>query len=217
MNNNSIDNSEILNSFSPRDNFWKINGEEFKIPKAFSDIYMLDKGKGKSSSIMWMVALYADYSSKFFRLPHEDKIKLLCIDFMSDPDFYKNNRKLFDDAVYQYEMMQNNPLKKELSDWAKGMEIRNSTIRELEEMIKTGYEVIEDEEEGTIKRRLDPKERLELMEKIDKFRANTPKLYQEYKRINEELVKDGNNVSIKGNRNPSLLEMQEDIDENNNN
>ena len=56
----------ILEAFNTDVNFWKLH-PQLKVPSPFAAIYKEDKSKakGKSSQIMWAIALLVDPDSKF--------------------------------------------------------------------------------------------------------------------------------------------------------
>ncbi len=204
-----IENSRILTAYLPRKNFWEVNSVEFRIPAEFALIHKIDKGDKESSKLMWSIALIADYQSKYFHMSQAARVNMVFKDFMKSPKTYVDKKELIDPAIKFYATMQEDCLERELAEFAYGLEVRKTGINRIERIIETG-EMMEINKEGELVNIiLDPGAVLDLIFKVDKLRANTSKLYDDYKRIKEELSRKSVGGSVRGSRNTSFLESKE--------
>ncbi len=205
-----IENSRVLTIYQPRKNFWEVNSVEFRIPTEFKLIHKLDKGGPESSKIMWSIALIADYQSKYFHMTRLARVELVFKDFAKNPKLYENHTDFIDTAIEFYNDMQRDCIERELAEFAYGLEVRKKGINRIEKIIECG-EMMEINKEGALVTIIvDPGVILDLIFKVDKLRSNTAKLYDDYKRIQEELSRKSVGLMAKGNRNQSFLENRAD-------
>lgn len=108
-------------------NFWRCN-EHFKIPKVFNKLYIEDKSKDKkdSSQIMWALALYIDYGSKFKNLSEDERKKLI------EHDYIKTKFKWSDysEHIKTWEIFKT-PMQKQLDEWSRLMNEKTEYMRSL--------------------------------------------------------------------------------------
>jgi hypothetical protein len=91
--------------FNQDRNFWEMN-PVMKVPKVFKDLYDKDKTKNKeeSSRLMWALAFVYDYDSKFYPMRKEERMQLVCRDFLNNADFRFDKQ-----LVEAYELIQKSP------------------------------------------------------------------------------------------------------------
>lgn len=201
-----IENSRILTTYQPNKNFWEVNSIEFKIPAEFMLIYKIDKGDKVSSKIMWSVALIADYQSKYFNMSQSTRIKLVFKDFAKNPKLYDKYQDLINQGIEFYITMQRDCMERELDEFAYGLEIRKNGINRIEKIIESG-EMSEINKDGVfVNIKINPGDILDWIFKIDKLRSNTAKLYDDYKRIKEDIIKKSVGGIIRGGRTGSYIE-----------
>jgi|TARA_R110002012_G_scaffold100312_1_gene238935 hypothetical protein len=143
----------ILTGFDITANFWKAN-PQLIIPQAFNDLYTTDKskGKGKSSQIMWAIALLVDSDSKFSNISFNNRKDMIAKDYLKDEDF-KWDEVI--EATQYYESMLISPTKRQLSVWKKKMDEKSLYLDMLtyeenadtiEGLLKTNVKLFEDYE-----------------------------------------------------------------------
>jgi hypothetical protein len=157
-------------------NFWNIN-VELIILKEFNEFRNKDKSKDKvdSSKIMWAIYFAYHPESKFFSLPN--KQIAIATDYLKDPKFnWDKHSKLID----TYCSLVLSDAERALVNWNEIMVMRDNSIKELyKKAIANG-----DTDE---------------LVKIDKMLANTPKMFEDYKKIkrdyeDEKTTKKGKNI-----------------------
>ena len=170
----------IVNNFDINSNFWKAN-PQLIIPDAFNKLYESDKGKDKSSKVMWAIALIYDPASKFFNLPLSERKKIILKDIFKDEkaniDEYKNQISL-------YEKLTITPAKRQLIEWNRIMDEKSELLRSLKYTTET-------------------------WEMLEKMLASNTKLYDELNRISESLQKEGQEGVVKGGSVESAAEKGE--------
>jgi hypothetical protein len=157
-------------------NFWVVN-PELSLLKTFDEFRTKDKSKDKSESSKIMWAIYYAYhpESKFFVLPN--KLLTLAQDFLKDPKFnWDKQSKVID----TYCSLVLSDAERALVNWNEIMVMRDTSIKELyKKAIASG-----DTDE---------------LVKIDRMLANTPKMFEDYKKIkrdyeDEKTTKKGKNI-----------------------
>jgi hypothetical protein len=152
-------------------NFWQ-DRANLKLIEPFKSLYEKDKtkSKAKSSKIMHALDLYCNPESEVYNIP--DKAELLANDYIKDKDFkwedYEEHLTLYSQTVLT-------PAEQEFHEWNEMMRERKKMIREMlrEEMAKDAGE-----------------RDLRVIEALDKFMANTAKLFNDYLKIKKEFDED---------------------------
>jgi hypothetical protein len=160
-------------------NYWEVNAE-LLIIKEFDDYYSKDKSKGKedSSKVMW--GLYYCYhpESKFYNLPN--RLEIIENNFIKDPKFKWDSVKSIVDVFKNLVL---SDAERALGNWGEIMSMRDTSIKEL------------------YRKALEDSDTDELV-KIDKMLANTPKMFEDYKKIKKDYQEE--KTLKKGKRNLSL-------------
>jgi hypothetical protein len=171
----------LTNSFDSKINFWKAN-PDLILAGPFKQIYDSDRSKGKddSSKLLHFVALCYDNESKYYKLIPAEKHKYAGKDICGDGDFYTKNKVEADLAISFYiKLNDDTPARRALRAWEKKMEERSEFID------STPYN-------------------LDNADQLDKMMANTKKLFDDFKRIQEDLSKEPTSTASKGDRELSL-------------
>lgn len=165
-------------------NFWDLNSE-LRLLSGFSKLYSEDKSKGKeqSSKLMWAVHFALHPDSKFYNLPN--KFDILAKDFLKDPKF---NWTKIQDILNTFKESVLSDAERALTNWGEIMTMRDVSIKDL------------------YKRAIDTADTDELV-KLDKMLANTPKLFEDYKKIKKDYEEE--KVHKKGTRINSLSDDNE--------
>lgn len=148
---------------------------------------------------MWFVALCYDFDSKFFNLDESDRIAIIGKDFCGSESFYGSNKSIIDPCVEMYVHITDSPAQKALREWnAKMME--RARFMKNTPYTADSYETNDYGKQQLIKGNADL---------LDKMMSNTKKLYDDLKRINEELSKEEMSAIGKGGRVASLSDSGE--------
>lgn len=192
--------SKILDNFDINVNFWEVN-KEFKTIEPFKKLYSNDKTKNKqqSSLTMWFVALCYDFDSKFFNLDESDRIAIVGKDFCGSESFYSSNKSVIDSCIERYVHITDSPAQKALREW-------NDKMMERARFMKNTVYTADSYEMNDYGKQVLIKGNAEL---LDKMMSNTKKLYDDLKRINEELSKEELSAIGKGGRVASLSDSGE--------
>jgi hypothetical protein len=163
---------------SPHDNnFWELNADLIILDE-FNKIYSKDKSKSKqdSSRILWAIFYAFNPESKFFNYPNKQEV--IAQSFLKDPKFKWSDYK---DLVEAYKNLVLSDSERALINWNEIMTMRDQSIKEL------------------YKKAIKENDTDELV-KIDKMLANTPKMFEDYKKIKkdfdeEKVTKKGKSIS----------------------
>ena len=160
----------ILEGFDTDVNFWKLH-PQLKVPLPFASIYKKDKSKskGKSSQIMWAIALLVDPESKFSNISLKNRKKMIGEDFLKEKEFKWEEVQ---SACQYYEEMLVPPTSRQLSVWKKKMDEKSAFLDSLT------YE--------------------EDSELIEKLLATNVKLFTDYDRLLKMVEKEKDEGSTKG-------------------
>lgn len=171
----------LISTFDINANFWKLH-PQFKIVEGFSELYEKDhtKNKGDSSSLMWAIAFFLDQSpyNKYKNLQTKDREFIIAKDILKNPKFKFDSPKV-QPYVELYSKLVLSPAQRALNNWKIKLEERDQFIAD------TPYT-------------------LDTAEQLDKIIANTPKHYDNYYRILDELTKEDSGNKNKGGRVDSL-------------
>ena len=143
--------------------YWLINPEYLILP-SFKKLYDKDKSKGKeeSSKILWAIYYAYHPESKFFHYPN--KQETIEKSFIKDPKF---KWSLYSDVVEDFKNLVLTDAERALLSWNEIMIMRDNSIKDL---YKRALELAEVDE----------------LVKIDKMLANTPKMFEDYKKIKKD-------------------------------
>jgi len=168
----------ILNGFDVNINFWSAN-PQLKVPEHFADIYKKDKSKtkGKSSQIMWAIALLVDPDSKFSNISYANRQKMIAKDFLKNEEFKWDD---YTEAIVFYERSLITPAKRQLMVWNKKMDEKTLYLDVLT------YEDNADTIEGLLKTNV--------------------KLFEDYERLLKLVDKENNEGATKGGAEESASE-----------
>lgn len=158
-------------------NYWDLN-PELLLLEEFAEFRFKDKSKDKqdSSKIMWAIFYAFHPESKFFNYPN--KLEVLQKDFIKDPKFKWDSVKNIIDAFKNLVL---SDVERALINWNEIMIMRDQSIKDL------------------YKKAIEDSDTDELV-KIDKMLANTPKMFEDYKKIKkdyeeEKVTKKGKSIS----------------------
>ena len=163
---------------TPHDNnYWELNPEVL-ILEEFNKFYNKDTSKNKqeSSKILWAIFYAFHPESKFFNYPN--KLEVLAKDFIKDPKFkwekISNLTEAFKNLVLS-------DVERALVNWNEIMTMRDTSLKDL---YRTAIEQGDTDE----------------LVKLDKMLSNTPKMFEDYKKIKrdyeeEKTTKKGKTIS----------------------
>lgn len=165
-------------------NFWELNSDLIILDE-FSKLYYKDKSKNKqdSSKILWAIYYCYNPESKFFNYPNKQEVILQS--FIKDPEFKWDSYK---DIIDAYRNIILTDAERALINWNEIMIIRDQSIKDL------------------YKKAIEDSDTDELV-KIDKMLANTPKMFEDYKKIKKDYEEE--KVTKKGKTIASLSDTGE--------
>lgn len=166
----------FLSAVNISENFWELN-PEIKYMNPFKDFYTENIDKDYSSKIMWAIYLYCDPDSRFARMDDDEKQKEISENYL-EGEFDLVNHKVLIEA-YKDKIL--SKLQKSYNRLLKKLEERDNFIA------ATKYT------ENNAK-------------KLDDMFANSSKIYQQLKAIEDELETEKKSGNIKGGRKESLSE-----------
>jgi hypothetical protein len=144
-------------------NFWDIN-PDLLILEEFNEFYNKDTSKKKenSSKILWAIFYAFNPESKFFNYPA--KLEILAKDFLRDPKFkWDSINKLID----SYKNLVLSDAERALVNWNEIMIMRDNSLKELYKLAISQSDTDE-------------------LVKLDKMLSNTPKMFEDYKKIRKD-------------------------------
>lgn len=158
---------------------------ELKIPSTFNELYTKDKSKdkNKSSRIMWAIHLHSHPESKLYNLP--DKEEVIARDFIKEKNF---KWETYSDHLELYRNVVLTPAERALQNWDEIMSLRDKGVKEFY------IEAIEAKD-------------ADIVLKLDKALAATPKMFDDYKRIKESYEEE--KTRKKGTKIASLSDADE--------
>jgi hypothetical protein len=158
-------------------NYWDLNSEVL-ILEEFNNFYSQDKSKNKqeSSKILWAVHYAFHPESKFFNYPN--KLDVLAKDFIKDPKF---KWQKISNLTESFKNLVLSDVERALVNWNEIMTMRDNSLKEL---YKLAIEQGDTDE----------------LVKLDKMLSNTPKMFEDYKKIKrdyeeEKVTKKGKSIS----------------------
>jgi len=144
-------------------NFWELNSELLLL-KEFDALYSKDKTKGKeqSSKLMWGIYYAYNPESKFFNYPN--KLEVVGKSLLKDDKFKWNE---YTSVIDDYKNLVLTDVERALINWNEIMVLRDKSIKDL---YKSAIEAGDTDE----------------LVKIDKMLANTPKMFEDFKKIKRD-------------------------------
>lgn len=161
-------------NFNTDENFWTLH-PDFKLALSFKSLYKSDKSRNKetSSKLMWYIALAYHITSRYYNLPDEEKSAVIGGDYMDDEQYYDKNKEKLIPLINDFKKISLSPAQRHLMEWDKKLNERSKFISSLEYNLDT-------------------------FEDLDKMAVNTPKLYDTFKKIKEDLSKEEGEGTGKG-------------------
>jgi hypothetical protein len=169
-------------------NFWDVN-PELKILEEFSKVYEKDKSKAKqdSSTVMWGIYYAYHPESKFYNLP--GKLDRLKDSFIKQKDFKWDN---YTEVIITYKEAVLTDAERALSSWGEIMSMRDRSLKKLYQDL-LNVSALE----------VDTKS----LKEVDSMLANTPKMFEDYKKIKKDYEEE--KTQKKGKRNKSLSDSDD--------
>ena len=200
--------TNIRKDFDPNQNFWDIN-PQLTMYSPFSKLYKRDKSKDKfkSSKEMWMIMFLCDPDdmvNKFARIPYLERMEMLKEEYYADFD---ETDEIVAECLdkYPFECLSavERAFKEEIEslvDRARFIKTAKYTFDEVEKDMngnpmytKLGNPIIK---KGTAT-------------DLDRMRANTKKIYDQYEEVENAFIKERNEARVVGGRKESLSERGE--------
>jgi hypothetical protein len=177
--------SKLVTNFNVDDNFWEAN-PQFKVALSFKELYKRDRSKNKheSSKMMWFVALTHDIGSTYYNLPQQEKYEIIGEDFVGDIDYAQKHDEALEPLIADYIKLTTTAGDRHLLEWDIRMADRTSFLA------KTKYD-------------------LENFDKLDKMNANTMSMYNNLKKIKDDISKEDSGGDTKGKFKESLNDSGE--------
>lgn len=165
-------------------NFWKENPELVIAPE-LEKIYKKDTSKDKkdSSLFMWAIHLCEHLDSKFYN--HPNKYEIVAEKVLKNKGFKWQKHE---ELISSYREIVLTDAERALSIWNETMRLRNSSLKQM-------YQDA-----------LKEKDTDELV-KLDKMLSNTPKMFEDYKKIKQDYEEE--KIQKKGKRIKSLSDADE--------
>lgn len=172
---------KVISSWDTSGNFWELN-EQFKVITPFTKLYTEDKSKSKahSSKLMWAIAFYADFDSKYRALSEGERKKLITEDILKEPEYDWIQLEVY---IKGWEVFKSVPMK-QMAEWERLMNEKTEYMKTLKYSAETADE-------------------------IEKRLLSNSKLYAEYEEIMSRLVQDGEAGTMLGGAMESLTEKGE--------
>jgi hypothetical protein len=144
-------------------NFWEEN-LELSMIKEFDEIYSADKYKNKEESSKLMQAIYFAYNpeSPLFNLPN--RLEIIARDHLKDSKF---NWESLSKQIAIYKDLVLTDAERALINWNETMKMRDNAMKILYQ------EALQSKDVDTLK-------------KIDTMLANTPKMFDDYKKVRKD-------------------------------
>lgn len=171
----------VLNNFDTKSDFWEVN-PQLVVVSEFAAIKA--KYKKESSNIMWALALVYDYDSKFFNIPENERVELICKDYLGDPSFFSSNKVDILPAIRAYDKLQEDSERRYLRIWS-------DKVEEITKVLK------------------DTPVDVDNIENITKMLLLQEKLMEQKDKIEERLQKKEAKSRLRGGATASLLESGE--------
>lgn len=172
--------SNVVSKFEYSRNFWEYN-TQFKATEPFKSLYVSDKSKGKerSSTSMWAIALCYDFDSQYFGMEEGQRKEMIGQDVMEDKDFFdKDNIKVLSEA---YQTLTDTPARRQLRVWNKKLDEKNVFLKDIK-YDKSNWKMID-----------------------EMLKANK-ELYDNYFKIEKQIMNESAADMVEGGAEESLIE-----------
>jgi hypothetical protein len=169
-------------------NYWDVNKELLFIPE-IEKFYNNDKSKGKSESSTVMWAIYYAYNpeSRYFNLPN--KLDVLANNFIKQKGFTWENQEAI---VEIYKSMVISDSERALVEWGEIMNMRSIAMKKLyKELLEQPIADVDTKALG----------------EVDRMLSNTPKMFEDYKKVRKDYEEE--KTAKKGKKNRSLSDSGE--------
>lgn len=179
-------NKKLVTIFDTDDNFWEVN-PQFKIALSFKDLYKSDRSRKsiESSKMMWFIAFVHDPNSTYYNLPVEEKEEVIGEDYMDDINYANRYKVKLEPLIEDYVKLTHSTIDRHLRQWIISLDDRTHFL-------------------STVKYDLDN------YKDLDTMAANTPKVFDTFRKIKEEQEKEASgNGNIKGGGIESLADTGE--------
>lgn len=169
-------------------NYWVVNPELLILPE-FEKIHSADKSKNKeeSSTVMWAIYYAYNPESKYYNLP--DKLDILDKNFIKQKGF---KWKEYQSVVDIYKAMVLSDSERALVEWGEIMVMRSTSLKKL-------YKDLLDQPPIDIDTKA--------LKEVDSMLANTPKMFEDYKKVRKDYEEE--KTAKKGKKNVSLSDSGE--------
>lgn len=164
-------------------NYWDVNKELLFIPE-LEKLYNNDKSKGKSesSTIMWAIYYAYNPESRYFNLPN--KLDVLANSFIKQKEFSWETHEAI---VEIYKSMVLSDSERALVEWGEIMNMRSIAMKKL-------YKELLDQPSTDVDTKA--------LREVDTMLANTPKMFEDYKKVRKDYEEE--KTAKKGKKNRSL-------------
>jgi hypothetical protein len=179
-------NKKLVTVFDTDENFWEVN-PQFKIALSFKDLYKGDKSKKRidSSKMMWFISFVHDPNSTYYNLPLEEKEEVIGEDYMEDLTYANRHKNKLEQLIEDYVRLTHSTIDRHLKQWIISLDDRTHFL-------------------STVKYDLDN------YKDLDTMAANTPKVFDTFRKIKEEQEKEASGGgNIKGGGIESLADTGE--------
>lgn len=191
----------LIKSFDTDLNFW-ITNPQFKNIQPFKGLHSADKSRNKatSSKTMWFVAQVVDASKDniFRHVQYDERIALLCTDFMQDDDYFDKNEEKVQKLLDTYVLLHTTPALKAMEEWNEKMVQRAKFIKDTKYTMDK-YEM--DPTKGTMVK-IPGNAKV-----LDDMMKNTPAIYTMYHQIQKSLAEEDEDQQVKGGQTLSLSDQ----------
>lgn len=199
-----------VGTFNIEEDFWKLN-PQIRLINPFRKLYLRDEKA--SSYIMWCIWLYCDpsYENKVYRMPEKEKLDSIKFYY---PDFDPTD-ELIKECIEQYDTYCITPAARAFKEEEASLVKRAEFIRDSP---YTFDDVERDSKGAVIFVSGKPMARKGTATDLDRMRANTLKIYEQYAKVRKLFEEEQGEVRIKGGRKENLrekgglLENVQDVD-----
>lgn len=178
--------NKLVTIFDSDKNFWDIN-PQFKVALSFKELYKSDRSRGKkdSSQMMWFISYVYDMGSIYYNRPQHEKEEVIGEDFMGDIDYAIKHEDDLEPLIKDYISLTTTAFDRQLMELDAKLDDRKKFLSQ------TKYD-------------------LDNFEKLDKMNANTMALYNNLKKIKDDIAKsDSGDGDTKGKFKESLNDSGE--------
>lgn len=187
---------KINKDWTKDQNFWEIN-PQLTLHKPFSELYNNDKSKNKEDSSLdaWMIFFLTDpdpTKNTFYRIPYQQRLATLQETYH---EHFNPSEPIVKTCLEQYPQLiltaVERSLKEEIDSMVQRAELLRNTPYTLD---KT---TVENNKAITIKG---------TATQLDSMRAKTPKLYENYEKLQQKFIKQQEDTRIRGGRKETASE-----------